>query len=484
MLSFYTLPEAFGIIFNLLTIISAGFAAVVLVLHQFRFKHDLNYWLNGLASFLALCQTLINAALIARVQENMTYGYILSSGYSGIRYAVFGAAAALFIVMFIRNITGKNITVSARQALRPALVAAASFLTLPLMESWLGALFPAAYCAALALLLAGSIGFSLRLRRELKASISGLSVKQAMDSLGTAVLFYRKSGHILMQNNKMQELMLQTAGRVFFNGKQYLDTVVIPNAQYQGADIYLYKLPDGEWLFTVRQLKTRLPAITQLTATEVSGQNRINLLLKQKQDELNAQQERLKAGIEKAGQLRRSEELLRLQAEFHDAQNQKLTALLRYLRQGQWPPADILAAAGTSLVSGLQDSGGAADPLSELKALIGGYGQAGVKISVEGLLPSDSDIALTLVFVLREAAANAVIHGYASEVFAHITTEQDTVVLRITDNSALPPKEIREGSGIADIRRRLASRGGTLSIETAERFILTATVRHKEGERT
>jgi len=74
----------------------------------------------------------------------------------------------------------------------------------------------------------------------LRTSVSGLSVKQAMDSLDTAVVFYRKNGHILLQNDKMQELMQQTAGQVYFNGKLFFETVVIPNAEHSGENSYCY----------------------------------------------------------------------------------------------------------------------------------------------------------------------------------------------------------------------------------------------------
>ncbi|MDR0491653.1 MAG: hypothetical protein LBH28_10470 [Oscillospiraceae bacterium] len=474
MLNFYTLPEAIGITFNLLNIISAGFAALALILHQYRFKYDFNYWISGAAYFLALCQTLINAALIAQVQTNVTDGYIVPSGYIIIRYAVFIAATAIFI---------KNITTLTKKALLPGIVAAASFLTLPVMEAWTNRAFPAAYSVSFVILLVGSIWLTVKNRGELMASISKMSVKQAMDSLGTAVLFYKKSGHILMQNDKMQELMLKTAGRVFFNGKLYLETIIVPNAEHTDADSYLCKLPDSEWLFSVRKIRAGRIAVTQLTATDVTEQNRESLLLREKRRELEQRQKQLRAFIKNIEESCRLENLLRIRTELHDTHNAKLTTLLQYLRYGQLPEGGSFDAIRKSVLRGIKDTEAAPpDPKAMLDDIIGHYGRKGVTISLTGNMPPEQDAALALAYILQEATANAVTHGYANEVCADITDDGPCTVMRITDNSALPLYEITEGSGIAGMRLRAEKLGGSLSIDTSPQFTLTVNIPRKRSE--
>ncbi|MCL1974816.1 MAG: hypothetical protein FWG61_01480, partial [Firmicutes bacterium] len=197
MLNFYTFPEAVRIMFSVLTIINAGFAALVFILHQYRLNRGTSYWLNSAAAFLVICQALIYAALIAQVQYNITDGFIVVSGYIIARYVVFAAIAAIFL--FLYNIKEKS--------LLPGIVLAASFLTLPFMETWTGSFFPVVFSSALAILLVSGVWHTVKIRGELATSISGLSIKEAMDSLDTAILFYKKNGHILMLNGKMQELM-------------------------------------------------------------------------------------------------------------------------------------------------------------------------------------------------------------------------------------------------------------------------------------
>ena len=59
--------------------------------------------------------------------------------------------------------------------------------------------------------------------------------------------------------------------------------------------------------------------------------------------------------------------------------------------------------------------------------------------------------------------------------------------MRVTDNSIKPVINIKEGSGITGMRRRLEKLGGKLFIEISPKFTLTAvvpmkSVKTKDGE--
>jgi signal transduction histidine kinase len=100
---------------------------------------------------------------------------------------------------------------------------------------------------------------------------------------------------------------------------------------------------------------------------------------------------------------------------------------------------------------------------------------------LDGGLPPDNKIALALINIVREVAANAALHGCADEVYVSLTVERESIIMRISDNSAIPLKVAREGSGIAEMRRQLEVLGGTLDIIAEEQFTLTATVPLERG---
>ena len=480
MLNFYSFPEYARIVFVMCAILCAAVIAVVFVLHQYRYKqYKFIYWCENAVIFLVLCQTFINVALTAQVQYNISDGFVAQSDYIILRYAVFTAAAAISACLFIK----KKIIVS-------SIAVTACFLTLPFMETLTNHAFPFFFAYSTAVLSFGGILFAVLIVRELRTSVSGLSVKQAMDSLNTAVLFYRKNGHILLQNNKMRELMLKTSGRVFFNGRLYFETVVVPNSEsynnYDNYDkgTYLYSLPDGMRLFTIKEILIGRKNIIRLTAADVTEQHRINQELQEKYKGLEFQQAKLKDFVANIEEISRSEELLRIKTETHDAQNKKLTILLRYLRYGEYPDREMFAALSESLLNRIQKSGETSEnPQAELDTLVGIYEQAGISIKITGELPNDENIAVVMANVLREAAANAVIHGYADKIYAWVMYNGGNCVMRVTDNSARILIKIKEGGGITGMRRQLEKLGGKLYIETSPRFTLTAVVPVKTKEK-
>ena len=515
MLYFYTFPEAVRVVYNLFTLLSLVVSALVLFLHQYRFRRGLDYWLGGAMSLLVLCQTLLNVMLVTCVQFNIRNGFVVPSVYIPYRYAVFAVMAAVSAFTLIRNCLRvyykKKPPLSViTPTLLPVVATAASFLTLPIMETWTGNAFPAVFTAALLILLAGSIWQAVKIRGVLTESISGLSVKQAMDSLDTAVLFCRKNGHILMQNSKMDELMLKTAGRVFFNGNLFLDRmrnegsgtksvefgawsvelrarsevgmrdefiVRIPISRSETSNSTLHSPNSSEsaWLFTVRETKAGLRPVIQITAADVTEQNRENLVLQETRRELEERQKQLTALVKDIEEICRARELLRVKTGIHDKQNEKLTALLQFIRSGQLPDSESFAAMKAGVLSSLRETG-PADPYAMLDAIVDQYGRQGVKIGLDGNLPPEQDVASALVQILQETAANAVIHGYASGITAEISCDNDAVIMRVANNGAPPPKEIREGSGIAGMRRRAETFGGCLSICASPSFALSVTI--------
>ena len=473
MLNFYSFPETVRIAFSVWTVLCAAIIALVLVLRQYHYNnHNIVYRFESAAAFLVLCQMVINVALIAQVQHNAIEGFVVPSDYIIPRYAVFIAAVIVSVYPLIK-----------KKAIISGIAVTASFFILPVIETRTGRAFPFFFAAVLMILLGCGIWYAASLVKEIKTSVSGLSVKQAMDSLNTAILFYRKNGHILLQNNKMHELMLKTSGRVFFNGRLFFETVVVPNSESYDAGSYLYSLPDGARLFTIKEIMLGKTPVTRLTAADVTEQNYINRELQEKYRELEAQEIKLKNFVANIEEISRSEELLRIKTETHDAQNKKLTILLRYLRHGGYPDIETFSTLSESLLNSINKTEETPEnPQSELDILVNIYERAGIGIRLTGDLPHDRNTAAAMAYVLREAAANAVIHGYADKIYVWIIYNDGKCVMRVTDNSKQILIKIKEGSGIAGMRRRLEKLGGKLYIETSPRFTLTAAVPLNETE--
>jgi len=467
MLEFYFMPDDLRvavIILGTISVISMTLALVLAVhcLHKNRARI-----FKTVLIFLALCQSFICCALIAQVQYNATAGYIIASDYVISRYILFG-----IIFIFSTGLTAKGIHAKEKSFFPPITATVAAALTLPVTEALTGEVFPFLYVAALIIWLISGVKLSFMYTKEVQTKISGLSIKQAIDSLDTAVLVYKKNGQILLLNHAMQELMIKTSGRVFRSGTKYMET------QGDGSVVSIYghdrTAPPCSWLFSVAEIENR---IIQVTATDVTEHERANDLLRETRARLERRNVQLRSVIENIEEIRQTEELIRLKSQIHDLMGQKLTVLMTSLRQARWPEDDTLASIAADLLDDIKHADESAlDPQVEINTMTRAFEQIGGRIEITGDLPEDKDVALVFAQILREAAVNAVIHGYAHAVYAEITQNGNETKMRITDDNANPPAQITEGSGITDMRRRLNRIGGVLEIKLQPRFMLTVDV--------
>ena len=217
--------------------------------------------------------------------------------------------------------------------------------------------------------------------------------------------------------------------------------------------------------------------MTRITATEVTEQDKAAMILKERHEELELQQQKLKVFVANVEEICRSEEILRAKTEVHNTQNQKLITLLQYLRYGETPDSASFEFLKDSILSDTYAKADTAvDPRAILSIITNQYESMGIKICVDGNLPNEKDCALVFVQILQEAAANSVKHGYASELRVRITGNGSKYVMRVTDNGTRPVTYITEGVGITGMRRHAESVGGALGISTDPCFAVTAEI--------
>ena len=85
------------------------------------------------------------------------------------------------------------------------------------------------------------------------------------------------------------------------------------------------------------------------------------------------------------------------------------------------------------------------------------------------------DLAEDLATVAQEALANVVRHSYGGTIELSLTVADGAVTLVVADDGVGPNDEPNAGKGIADMRARAETRGGTLTIEPREPLGTTLT---------
>ena len=377
-------------------------------------------------------------------------------GFEGWRIGSFAAVAL-----------SSTLAAAETRKLRTLVLIAFAGLTLPFVEQTV--LFPYLYVAAIMFFMIRSILTGWSRYREITTNISALSVKNAMDSLHTGVMFLESNGFIVLCNERMQGLMIAITGQIQRNGKRFFDLLDCGDlrvTRFEGHSVC--HLEDGSaWMFKRSELRIKNKNYSQITATDITERWRLTERLKKQNEALALRKKELDAAIAGLHILSHERETQKARMRAHDILGERLTLLLRAIRNEQAPDYDLLRVLSGGLIDHLKAAEDTT-PHDELDSLINSFGSLGVEIEIIGDLPSDDDKARLFVEIAREAVTNAVKHGFATE----ITIQMKNDHMEISDNG-FSCGEVKEGGGLNGMRRRLERFGGALFVQIQPRFTLT-----------
>ena len=372
-----------------------------------------------------------------------------------------------------------------RRDILPLNVPAAAALTLPAVERSVGDAFP--------ILLAIAVGFWLfRALRQIiiragqrREKLSAYSIKEAVDSLDFGLLFSRadgfSKGEILLCNSKMQELMSVLTGRQLYNGGEFyrllLQQAVLPGCKKdpQVEDTPIYHLPDGRtWEFSRQSVSVKGMKCDLLTASDVTPYQQASHHLYVHRKQLEQRNRELKEMLQNLEDACRAEELIHIKGRVHDLLGQRISLLLRSLREHRHPDEELLASFADGLPRELKEM--PSDREYTLNMLVKDFRSLGVSVHVEGRLPQEEALQKALFEIALEAITNAVRHGYATEIFVTVSHEEGRYTLTVTDNGIPKDEPILEGGGFAGMRRKSAALGGSFRYETTPQFTVSVTL--------
>ena len=392
-----------------------------------------------------------------------------------IRYILFAAviAAVILVTMYTKK----------PKAL-PILLA--SGLTLPFVEQMAGYAFFYINLAVIVFWFKRSIICGLSYRRENKSGLSVLSVKIAIDSMVTGVMFCRQDGFILLANERMQRLMTAITGKAQRNGRHFFSLLTLGEVKpdcnagwFEEQNVII--LPDGTaWQFEVNELPMGGKKYFQLSAIEISELWNVTLNLRPQNDILLKRQNELYDTIAQLHLLSRERETQKAKMRAHDILGEHLAVLQSTIFSNQTPDYELLRSLSQGLLDELKAVSSDPVPQEELDSLKQIFKAIDVEISVTGHLPEDHGKGRLIVEIVREAVNNAVRHGLATQVMVSFEDSGTGTCLTITDNG-YPPLEVKEGGGMSSIRKKLEAYGGTLEISLEPQLILTACLQGEES---
>ena len=439
------------------------------VLSFYRQPRGIRRLIENVTESSVLFHIIVLSLLMGQGQLSHSIGLIVPTGYLALRYAAAIVAVLLTCMVIAFSKRGRHL-----------LSIVASCLTLPLIETVCGNAYAWVYIIALLFWLLRSIHICISQYRKINMSISALSVKNAVDSLHTGVLFSEPDGFIVLVNAQMQRLMTAITGKIYRNSRYFYEFLVsgdlMPGCrktEYEGQIVCL--LPDEKaWVFTSTEIQIGKKRYIQLTAADISRRWALTAELQRQENLLIFSGEELRAMIMGLQSLSRTRELQNAKLRAHDILGQRLTMLLHTVNTGQALDYDLLRKQLQNLLSDLKSGQSAASPRDKLENFSRTFQTIGVEIHLDGDLPGDDMKGYMVVDIISESVINAVRHGFASKIFVQIDHFEGAWQLEITDNGNghSPLLPIREGGGIGGMRGKVEAHGGSLVVTNQPHFIL------------
>lgn len=308
-----------------------------------------------------------------------------------------------------------------------------------------------------------------------------LSIKTAIDKLPVGVMLCEPDGRPRLINNSMMDYAEALGGTLANGGTAFWKYVIfgdLPKGAVRSmiGDTPVIEFDDGRAFNITRDIiEIGKKRCFQLTASDISDRWKINSDLQEQKKILRERNAELNEMIKNVGDVCRERELISARGRVHDILGQRITIFQRYINSGIMPPKSVVANLVSDLSLRLREER-QSPPSKRLKDLTDIFESVDVRIITDGNMPGDKRVSECFFRVIREAATNSVRHGFASEVYVTLKTGHNFYSLSVKDNGTVSDGEIRYGTGIKEMRRRVTMLGGVFEVSIRPEFEIRAYV--------
>lgn len=314
---------------------------------------------------------------------------------------------------------------------------------------------------------------SFRERRRL-----AYAVKEALDTLPSAVCYFTPSGSVKLCNSLMYELFRQMA-QTDLQSLEELNQALADCDRRTGilreGNVFLF--PDGRaWQYSSGQVVTEEgKKYTEVIFSNVTGLYEKRRELQRQSSELKKMYQELKELSDSVQEMTREQEILNMKSQLHDQMNLGVAAIRQILRQNttSGENADAMKQFRRAIHILQAESVSPADDLSEF---IRDAEVMGVQVQLCGELPKQEAVRKLLLPVMREACVNAARHADARQLFILAEQSETELILTITNDGKPPAGEVLPQGGLLDLEKLLARAGGRMQLLSRPAFVLTAVV--------
>lgn len=301
------------------------------------------------------------------------------------------------------------------------------------------------------------------LRRLERSEITGMSVKEATDSLPSGLCFYLPGGRIVLVNRCMEDLCRQYTGGALVNGERFRE------ALFSGETPLL--LSDGSaWALSERTTDYEGETLHMLMATDVTELHQKNKALREKRRELDALNGRLTDYLREIVTLSTRKEILAARVRLHDDLGADLLVMQHCIREGSSESERAALEQRLRRNISFLNADPAVQFRDEYQLLMQTAARLNVRIIVEGPFPETEPHRHIFVTAIHECFTNTLRHARGDCLRIVIEDRGDTLAAVLTNSGLQPGGPIQEKGGLRSLRRLTEQAGGQMHICVAPAF--------------
>ena len=319
--------------------------------------------------------------------------------------------------------------------------------------------------------------------RERGKNLSRNSVKQAIDTLPSAICYFTPSGTVKLCNLQMHRLfrsLAQSDMQSFGELQKALDDCDEKSGIIRLPDVrQTYLFPNGKaWRYSQNEITASDGIVyTEVIFSDVTELYEKNLKIKEQTAQLKKISRDLKILSDNVLAMTKEKELLAAKTRLHDRMSAGIIAMRQILQQEKMTEetADAVRLFQKA-VSTIKNDNEYPLERGELAEFMRDADTIGVKAELNGEMPQQQELYRVFLLAMRECLTNSVRHADATSLTIDIQNDDCSASIRITNNGKPPESKVIPKGGLLNLYSHITNLGGSMEIQSNPVFVLTVTV--------
>lgn len=315
-----------------------------------------------------------------------------------------------------------------------------------------------------------------------KRQISRMSIKEAMDTLPDAAVFFLESGTVKLCNRQMYRLFRMMTGKDLQSfgelQKALEDCGVNSPVRRDDNEKNVLLLPDGSaWKYSEHQIRSESGVYTEVIFSDVTALYERKRELERQSEELHELASKLQTLSQNTLALAREREILSAKTKWHDYLGIGLTGVRHLLLTdtGESDPQDALRMIKKA-VEMLESKTFASEEQEDFDEFLMNAKTVGVDVEIKGKIPAHPKAAEIFMLAARECLTNIVRHSDASKLFIEVNPEGCADVITFSSEATSADFPIHPQGGLANLKQKAKAYGWVMEISPSPQCLLTITI--------